>query len=117
MEIDDRPLTVYRIVKTFPPDFDREYTTSEKRFNTSRQPDNIRRASAGLSVFRSFKSVVNQQAKYPMLGTLIVRYRIPSNSPVAVWHLTGSEDHWTVFCDPPSKLHDYLDSGWVHETI
>jgi hypothetical protein len=109
-------LIVYRLCKGFPPGFPEEYVAAGIRRSFAAQPEAVQRAARGLSVYTTLNAVLANARRFPRLGTTVVRYTIPMDSPLRILHLVGPGDHLTVLGDF-SELHACLDSNWHLDTV
>jgi hypothetical protein len=107
----DNSLVVYRLCRHFPPRYPEDYVPAGNRRSFTSQPENVQRASKGLSVYSSVDAVTGNARKFPQIGTVIVRYVVSANPALEITHLVGPLEHLTVFGDF-SNLHACLDASW-----
>ena len=102
---------VYRLCRRFPPVYPDDYVVAGARRSFASHPDQVQRAAHGLSVYSTIAAVVANAEKFPRLGTIVVRYRIPNHTQLQVLHLVGPPAHLTVLGDF-GELHSCLDTSW-----
>jgi len=106
-------ILVYRSAKTFPPTEQEYQTFHETRHGQIHGAERYKRAARGLSCYTTLDSAIANAQRFPLLGALVVRYRIPPDGGYHVEHIVGSVEHLTLFGDNLSSLAQYLDN-WVH---
>jgi hypothetical protein len=109
---DPNTITFYRIAKRFPPG-PNEYRTKRQKDGDpppDAKPD-IAQTYDGLSVFDTEAAALRHAKRIPVLGTIIVRFHIPTNGGIA-WEQTFRPGHYTLYGDL-KELATYLDHAYV----
>jgi len=113
----DSETTIYRSAREFPPAVGEYRTQFDRRGRPIGRSPEQRRASTGLSVYRSLNHARrNGTRNGHIIGHLIVRYTIPVGYDLSLERLVGDEGHFTLLGPDLALLPDFLDRDW-HEDL